>query len=156
MAACASSCDAVPPSRLLRLLGVEHVITDKGFDVWWDGVYYDLELSTRLKPGEAVVVQEADRLEATGLGLWSHLDGGAALPDGAPVAEVLVEGDGGSETLLLRAGQQTAEGQWSAAAAPCPARCAPALAATSRPAGTIWPASTGLSRCYPSASPCVM
>ena len=43
--------EAVPPSRLLRLLGVEHVITDKGFDVWWDDVYYDLELSTRLKPG---------------------------------------------------------------------------------------------------------
>ncbi|HSN74392.1 MAG TPA: hypothetical protein VL334_04745, partial [Anaerolineae bacterium] len=105
--------EAVPPSRLLRLLGVEHVLTDKGFDVWRDGVYYDLELSTRLAPGEAAVVQEADRLEATGLGLWSHLDGGAALPDGAPVAEVLVEGAGGSATLLLRAGLETAEGLWS-------------------------------------------
>ncbi len=105
--------ETVPPSRLLRLLGVEHVLTDKGFDVWRDGVYYDLELSTRLAPGETVVVQEADRLEATGLGLWSHLEGGAALPDGAPVAEVLVERAGGSATLLLRAGLETAEGLWS-------------------------------------------
>jgi hypothetical protein len=103
---------SVPPSRLLRLLGVEHVLTDKGFDVWWDGVYYDLELSTRLKPGETVVVQETDRLEATGLGLWSHLDGGGGLSDGALVAEVLIEGVGGNEALLLRAGQETAEGQW--------------------------------------------
>ncbi len=103
---------SAPPSRLLRLLGVEHLVTDKGFDVWWDGIYYDLELSTRLKPGQSVVVQEADRLDATGLGLWSHLAGGGELPDGAPVAEVLVEGAGGSETLLLRAGQETAEGQW--------------------------------------------
>jgi hypothetical protein len=109
--------EAVPPSRLLRLLGVEHIITDKGFDVWRDGVYYDLELSTRLAPGEAVVVQDADRLEATGLGLWSHLAGGATLPDGAPVAEVLVAGAGGSETLLLRAGVETAAGQWSGDAA---------------------------------------
>jgi hypothetical protein len=104
---------AVPASRLLRLLGVEHVITDKGFDVWWGDVYYDLELSTRLKPGDAVVIQEADRLEATGLGLWSHLDGGVALPDGAPVAEVLVEGASGSAKLVLRAGMETAEGEWS-------------------------------------------
>ncbi len=107
---------AVPASRLLRLLGVEHVLTDKGFDVWWEDVYYDLELSTRLKPGDAVVIQEADRLEATGLGLWSHLDGGVALPDGAPVAEVLVEGAEGSATLVLRAGLETAEGQWNSGA----------------------------------------
>lgn len=106
---------AVPSSRLLRLLGVEHVITDKTFDLWWDDVYYDLELSTRLAPGQAVAVLEADRLEATGLGLWSHLEGGAALPAGALVAEVRVEGAQGSETLLLRAGQETAEGQWSTA-----------------------------------------
>jgi len=109
--------ESVPPSRLLRLLGVEHVITDKTFDLWRDGVYYDLELSTRLRPGETAVVQEADRLEATGLGLWSHLAGGAALPAGAAVAEVVVEGAARSETVLLRAGQETAEGVWSAAAA---------------------------------------
>ncbi len=109
--------ESVPASRLLRLLGVEQVITDKTFDLWRDGVYYDLELSTRLGPGETALVQDADRLEATGLGLWSHLAGGAALPSGAAVAEVLVEGAGRSETVLLRAGQETAEGAWSAAAA---------------------------------------
>lgn len=109
--------ESVPPSRLLRLLGVEHVITDKTFDVWRDGVYYDLELSTQLQPRQAVEIENAGRLEATGLGLWSHLTGGAALPDGTPVAEVLVEGAGRSETLLLRSGRDTAEGQWSGSAA---------------------------------------
>lgn len=108
---------SVPASRLLRLLGVEHIITDKTFDLWWDDVYYDLELSTRLAPGQTTTVLEADRLEATGLGLWSHVEGAAALPAGAPIAEVLVEGAQGSETLLLRAGVETAEGQWSASAA---------------------------------------
>lgn len=109
--------ESVPASRLLRLLSVEHVITDKTFDVWRDGVYYDLELSTRLRPGESAVVQDADRLEATGLGLWSHLSGGAALPDTSAVAEVVVEGAGRSETLLLRAGRDTAEGAWTRSAA---------------------------------------
>lgn len=109
--------ETVPPSRLLRLLSVEHVITDKTFDVWRDGVYYDLELSTQLQPGQAVEIEDAGRLEATGLGLWSHLAGGAAVPDGTPVAEVVVEGAGSSETLLLRAGADTAEGQWTSSAA---------------------------------------
>lgn len=107
----------VPPSRLLRLLGVEQIITDKTFDVWRDGIYYDLELSTRLAPGQAVEIPDAGRLEATGLGLWSHLAGGAALPQGTPVAELLVEGAERSESFLLRAGQETAEGQWRSDAA---------------------------------------
>lgn len=109
--------ESVPPSRLLRLLSVAHIITDKTFDVWRDGVYYDLELSTQLQPGQAVEIPDAGRLEATGLGLWSHLAGGAALPAGAPVAEVQVEGAGRSETFLLRAGQETAEGAWRDGAA---------------------------------------
>lgn len=109
--------ESVPPSRLLRLLSVAHIITDKTFDVWRDGVYYDLELSTQLQPGQAVEIPDAGRLEATGLGLWSHLADGAALPAGAPVAEVRVEGAGRSETFLLRAGQETAEGAWRDGAA---------------------------------------
>lgn len=108
---------SIPATSLLRLLGVEHIITDKTFDLWRDDVYYDLELSTQLAPGEAVTVLDAGRLEATGLGLWSHLSGGAALAQGAPVAEVVVEGAAGSRTLQLRAGEQTGEGVWSSVAA---------------------------------------
>ena len=103
--------------RLLRLLGVEHVITDKGFDVWYDGAYYDLELSNRLEPGQAVTIERADRLEATALGIFSHLEGADSLPAGTPVAEVRVEGgDGADETFVLQAGADTAEGQWTGAA----------------------------------------
>ena len=102
----------------MRLLGVEHVITDKGFDVWHDGVYYDLELSNRLEPGQSVTIERADRLEATALGIFSHLEGANSLPAGTPVAEVRVEGgDGADEIFVLRAGADTAEGQWTAAAA---------------------------------------
>lgn len=104
---------AVPPSRLLRLAGIEYVLTDKTFDLWHDDVYYDLELSTRLGPGQQATVT-AGALEATGLGVWSYLDGGAALAAGEPVAEISVEGAARSETFVLRAGVDTAEGRWRA------------------------------------------
>ena len=105
---------AVPASRLLRLLNVQHVITDKGFDVWRDGVYYDLELSTHIAPGEAITLTAVDRLEATELGLFSHLEGAAALPDGQRVGMVsVVDGTGERSQFELRAGQETAEGVWT-------------------------------------------
>ncbi len=105
---------AVPPARLLRLLGVAHVITDKVFDVWVDGVYYDLQLSSSLAhAGDAVTVDGAGRLESTAIGLFSHLEGAGAVPAGAAVAEVaLVEADGAVQRFVLRAGEHTAEGAW--------------------------------------------
>jgi hypothetical protein len=40
----------VPPGRLLSLLGVKYVITDKVFDAWIDGLFYDLQFPARLSP----------------------------------------------------------------------------------------------------------
>ncbi len=109
--------ELIPPGRLLRLLGVEHVITDKGFDVWYDGVYYDLELSNRLETGQMVTIERADRLDATALGVFSHLEGADSLPAGTPVVEIQVEsGDGMEETFVLQAGVDTAEGRWTGVA----------------------------------------
>ena len=105
---------AVPASRLLRLLNVQHIITDKGFDVWRDGVYYDLELSTRIAPGEAITLTAVDRLEATELGVFSHLEGAATVPAGAVVGAVTVEDGAGIVSRFdLRAGQETADGLWT-------------------------------------------
>lgn len=110
--------EEVPASRLLRLLNVEHVITDKVFDVWQDGIYYDLQLRSRLAPGEAVSVDSAGRLESTAVGLFTHLEGAAGLAAGTPVAEVLVaQPDGQSLRFQLLAGEDTAEGLWTEAAA---------------------------------------
>lgn len=107
-----------PPSRLLRLLGVEHVITDKVFDVWQDDVYYDLQLSTRVAPGQTVSVDSADRLEATAIGVFSHLDTAVGVPDGAPVADVIVvDASGAEQRFALAAGEHTAEGAWQPSAA---------------------------------------
>lgn len=105
---------AIPASRLLRLLNVQHVLTDKGFDVWRDGVYYDLELSTRIAPGEVITLTTVDRLEATDLGVFSHLHGATDVPDGQVVAVIDITDDSGRTSQLeLRAGQTTAEGVWT-------------------------------------------
>ena len=45
---------AIPTARLLDLTGVSFVITDKQRDLWVDDIYYDLEQSATLQPGEAL------------------------------------------------------------------------------------------------------
>ncbi|MFQ5577038.1 MAG: YfhO family protein, partial [Anaerolineae bacterium] len=37
--------------RLLSLLGVRHIVTDKVFDVWLDNIFYDLQFPATLSPG---------------------------------------------------------------------------------------------------------
>jgi hypothetical protein len=110
----------VPEGRLLSLLNVKYVITDKVFDVWIDGVYYDLEHTATLGGGAAseVVVQDLPEFAATSLGLVSYLDGAEGLTDGTPVVEVVVvDTRGRTQRHLLRAGLDTAEGDYDAVAA---------------------------------------
>ena len=65
----------IPPGRLLDLTGVRFVLTDKQNDLWAENVYYDLEQSATLKPGEALDIdlQKYPRFPATALGIVSHL-----------------------------------------------------------------------------------
>jgi len=110
----------VPEGRLLSLLNVKYVITDKVFDVWIDGVYYDLEHTVALGRGTTpeVMVQDLPQFAATSLGLVSYLEGAEGLADGTPVVEVVVsDADGHLQRHLLRAGLDTAEGDYDAVAA---------------------------------------
>jgi hypothetical protein len=98
----------VPPVRLLSLLNVKYVITDKVQDVWIDDVYYDLEHTVPL--GELTLADLPD-FEATHLGVVSYLTGTTDVVDGTPVARVTVAGPAGAlATATLRAGEDTAEG----------------------------------------------
>lgn len=100
----------VPPARLLSLLNVKYVITDKTQDVWIDDAYYDLEHTVPL--GE-VALTELPEFEATHLGLVSYLTDTAELPDGTPVAQVVVTDTGGTSiSITLQAGEHTAEGMY--------------------------------------------
>ncbi len=105
----------VPESRLLSLLNVKYVITDKVYDVWIDDVFYDLQFTARLGPGLAQTVGTQDILPdaATAIGVISFLRGTADLPDDTPAAEVVVTDTEGVESHhLLRAGRETAEGEY--------------------------------------------
>ena len=110
----------IPPSRILSLLNVRYVVTDKIRDVWMDGVYYDLSHEAVLGPGAASQVEvtelpaESSAFAATSLGLVSYLEGMADLPNGAPVAQVTVtDGTDVVQSRLLRAGIETAEGEYA-------------------------------------------
>jgi hypothetical protein len=119
----------VPEGRLLSLLNVKYVLTDKVFDIWIDGVYYDLEHTATLGRGTVleVTVQDLPQFAATSLGLVSYLEGAEELADGTPVVEVVVgDVEGHTQRHLLRAGLDTAEGDYDAVAASRPVQHAKA------------------------------
>jgi hypothetical protein len=98
----------VPPARLLSLLNVKYVITDKTQDAWIDGVFYDLEQTVPL--GEVTLSGLPD-FGTTHLGVVSYLTDTVDLVDGTPVAQVTITSTKGTViTRTLRAGEDTAEG----------------------------------------------
>jgi len=106
----------VPPGRLLSLLGVKYVITDKVFDVWIDGLYYDLQFPARLSVDGVPRVGTTDLPDfpTTALGVISHLEGAGDLAGGTPVARITVTDETGwSETFELLTGRDTSEGRYS-------------------------------------------
>jgi hypothetical protein len=100
----------VPEARLLSLLNVKYVITDKTQDVWIDGVYYDLEHTV---PLGRLALNELPAFKADRLGVVSYLTGTAELTDGTPVARAVITGTEGTVVShTLRAGEHTAEGRY--------------------------------------------
>jgi hypothetical protein len=101
---------AIPEGRWLSLFNVRYVITDKLRDAWIDDVFYDLQFGARLSRGETAAVAEVPRFEATALGVISHLEQGASLPEGASVGLVNVGfADGDVRSFELRAGEEVPE-----------------------------------------------
>jgi len=96
------------------------VLTDKVHDVWIDDVFYDLTFEAILDAQEGegsrsveadVTTQQVEPYIATAVGVVSYLQGASDIVDGTPVAEVrLATVEGNEHILLLRAGQDTAEG----------------------------------------------
>jgi len=64
----------VPENRLLSLLGVRHVVTDKVFDVWLDNIFYDLQFPAWLNPNTTPEAWTRDipNFPATAIGLVYH------------------------------------------------------------------------------------
>lgn len=103
----------VPAGRLLSMLNTRWIITDKVFDVWIDNIFYDLQFPARLSAGDTRATSEIPTFPATEIGFVSHLEGAAGIPAGTPVAEVTVSfNDGSTDRFTLKAGKDTAEGNY--------------------------------------------
>lgn len=103
----------VPPGRLLSLLNTRWIITDKVFDVWINGIFYDLQFPARLSPNQTISTNRVPNFSATAIGLVSHLEGAPDVPDSTPVARITLTFAGGQkDTFTLRAGRDTAEGTY--------------------------------------------
>ncbi len=123
----------VPSNRLLSMLNTRWIITDKQFDAWIDGIFYDLQFPARLMPGQSIATTDIPDFPPTALGLVSHLEGAASLPTGAPVARIVITfANGHTETLQLAAGVDTAEGDYLPQVAHAQARV-----------GVAWPYAAG-------------
>jgi len=98
----------IPPTRLLSLLNVKYVITDKTQDAWIDGVFYDLEHTL---PLGQITLDDLPQFETTHLGLVSYLTDTLEVSAGTPVAQVRLTARQGAPVMMtLYAGEDTAEG----------------------------------------------
>jgi len=107
----------MPDARLLDMCNVKYVMTDKVYDVWVDGVYYDLGHRAVLGQNapSQLLLDDLPSFPATGLGVVSYLVGAESIPQGSVVAEIsVVDDEGRRYTFELRAGKDTANGEYSA------------------------------------------
>jgi hypothetical protein len=112
---------AIPSSKMLSILGAKYVMTDKVHDVWIDGVFYDLAFETVLSADTdqltTATAYSPTPVAATTLGIVSHLTGAHQVAQGAPIAQVTVTMRNQEQrTFVLRAGQDTAETDYTRAA----------------------------------------
>lgn len=105
----------IAPGRLLNLFNVKYILTDKVYDVWVDGVYYDLAHRAIIggEGPQELTLKDLPAFPSTALGVVSHVIDGRGLEQGHPVAEIVIT-DGGDHrhSFTLRAGEDTAEGAY--------------------------------------------
>lgn len=95
--------DSIPDLRLLGMLNVEYVITDKIGDAWIDDVYYDLSFTHAVSPDLTLRVERP--FVATAVGLIARLEGLSGAP-GQPLAElILSDASGRRHRLDILGGQ---------------------------------------------------
>lgn len=98
----------MPDSRLLAMLNVAYVITDKVRDLWFEDVFYDRQIGADLRRVAAPLVIDAPlRFDATHVDLIGYIEGDiAALADTVQTVAVLevVDRSGGVQRIELTAG----------------------------------------------------
>ncbi|MCB0047199.1 MAG: YfhO family protein [Caldilineaceae bacterium] len=100
--------DEMPPADRLTLFNVEHIITDKVRDLWYDDVYYDRQIGARLTDElPAVTIDAPIAFEATHINVIGFVAGEDAPGPNRPIARVDVLHNGAiTETLTINAGHE--------------------------------------------------
>ncbi len=82
----------IPRAQVLNLFNVKYVLTDKVYDTWVDGVFYDLGQRAILGGENAteLLLDDLPRFPTTALGVVSYLMNGGELAQGSPVAEIRI------------------------------------------------------------------
>ncbi|MSQ28822.1 MAG: hypothetical protein EXR51_11925 [Dehalococcoidia bacterium] len=104
----------IPDPWLLGWLNVKYVVMDRLNDAWVDGVYHDLGTTVRLTGAQPFRFQQWEPVIATHVSVATYLENAAHVPQGTPVARVVVEGaegEGEPRTWVLRAGVDTADSE---------------------------------------------
>ncbi|MCB0185890.1 MAG: YfhO family protein, partial [Caldilineaceae bacterium] len=107
----------VPDAKLLGLLNVQYLITDKVRDLWFDGVYYDRQIGAHLNQQHATVqIEIPNRFEATHLDLIGTLEAASTgtNPSQARVA-IEVENEEGAPVKLTLVGGESTESTFATA-----------------------------------------
>ena len=102
---------STPPDRLLDLTGVRFIVTDKQRDLWSGNVYYDLEQTATLQPGESLTLDLASypSFAATALGVVASGNNGPAQ------AEITMTDAGGKVIHAASAAESRGVGSSAAA-----------------------------------------
>jgi hypothetical protein len=108
--------DGVPPLRWLQMANVRWIITDKVFDAWINGIYYDLQFpGTLISAGDGrstppLEAYPTQSFEATGIGLVGSWEGESLLGAERQIGTVSAfPADGGAAlTRPLAAGDLSA------------------------------------------------
>ena len=104
----------VPDNRLLSMLNTRWIITDKVFDAWIDGIFYDLQFPAKLTANQVISTTDLPTFPATAIGLVSHLEGAATLPNDTPVAQITVTfANGQHDSFTILTSRDTAEGRYT-------------------------------------------
>lgn len=99
---------AVPDSYWLDLADVDYVITDKVYDAWIEGIYYDLQFTqTRSADDPPIVMQSSQLFQATAIGVLGHLEGDVT--NEATVGTITVGNNDKSIELPVVVGQDFSE-----------------------------------------------
>ena len=124
--------------KMLDLLGITHFVIPQVLPVDEASEYYDVEDPFALNPvGRLLPIPQ---INVAALRVESYLSHSVALPDGQPVADIVLSDAGGhTETLTLRAGWHTSEWAYSRSDVQANVRHQKAAVARSWPARSGFP-----------------